>query len=852
MSITVRPFYLPHTFILSDYMFYSNKIKPTDRTAIVTADAEISYATVLEHVRDYARYTPEQQGAKTLILAENCVEWIYSFLSVWQNRGIAIPVDATSTAEDVAYILNDARPDAIWVNDQTESVVRRAMEQSGVQTQLLHMDALARSSVAPHTATMEEGISFEDTDVAVILYTSGTTGFPKGVMLTFRNLLVNIDAITAGKGVPIYCPDSSTLVLLPLHHIFSLAGTLVAPMFSESRMVLCQTMTGPDIMASLQHGRVTIMLGVPRLWQTLFYGIKKKVEASPVGRAMYALCRMAGSRWLSRIVFSAVHRQMGGHLIYCVSGGAALDTEIGEGLRTLGITVLEGYGMTETSPMISFTRPNDIIPGCSGLPLPCCECKIIDGEICVKGDNVMNGYYNRPQETAALFDENGYLHTGDLARLDEKGRVYITGRKKEIIVLSNGKNVQPMEIEFKIEKFERYVKECAVSYHRDKLVAVIVPQADVARGRTDAELEALLKHEVLEPYNNEALNYKKVMSLFILHTPLPRTRLSKIQRFRVLEMLESGVGRTAVAASVPADELQIQEYRILRDFIQREKRLDMVRPTDHLETDLGLDSLDRVSMQEFIEQTFGTEVNADAILSFSTLQSLAEYIAGQKTRTEVVEDVDWHNLLTGTEAVLPSRPTMLLPLCAGAMEMINRLYFRLSVKGRKNIPADGPFILAPNHQSFLDGPIVTSGLSWKALYDCYFYATEEHVRSRLRKYMARRCNIILMQRSNLKTSILNIAQVLRAGKSLVIFPEGRRTNTGELGTFKKTFAILSRELQVPIVPVRITGAFEALPRHRSVPCPRKITVEYLPAFIPDSSMSYDDIAENVKRQIAGE
>lgn len=241
-------------------MFYDNKVKPTDRTAIVTADDEISYARMLEQVRQYARYTPGDKGAKTLILAENCVEWIYSFLSVWQNSGIAIPVDASSTAGDVAYILDDARPDAVWVNAQTEAVVRRAMEQSGVEAAILRMDALGQSSVRPHAATGVEGISFEDTDVAVILYTSGTTGFPKGVMLTFKNLLVNIDAITAGKGVPIYCPDSSTLVLLPLHHIFSLAGTLVAPMFSGSRMVLCPAMAGPEIMASLKRGRVTIML----------------------------------------------------------------------------------------------------------------------------------------------------------------------------------------------------------------------------------------------------------------------------------------------------------------------------------------------------------------------------------------------------------------------------------------------------------------------------------------------------------------------------------------------------------------------------------------------------------------
>ncbi len=831
-------------------MFYENKLKASDRIAIVATESEITYAQMLEQVREFGRYTPAEAGEKTLILAENSVEWIYAFFSVWQNHGIAIPVDASSTASDVAYIMNDAQPAAIWVTKQTEEVARRAIEQSGVKTAILRMDALSESTLQPHVATKETGISFDDKDVAVILYTSGTTGFPKGVMLTFKNFMANIDAVSVG--VPIFNVKSHVLILLPLHHILPLLGTLVAPLFVGGQVVLCPAMAGPEIMAALQRGKVTLMIGVPRLWQTLYNGIMKKVEASAAGRAMYSMCKKMNSRWLSRKVFSAVHKQMGGHLIHCVSGGAALDKEIGEGLRTLGISVLEGYGMTETSPMISFTRPGDVVPGCAGLPLPCCECKIIDGEICVKGDNVMKGYYNRPEETAAVFDADGYLHTGDLARFDEKGRVYITGRKKEIIVLSNGKNVQPVEIEFKLEKYDQYVAECCVSYHKDKLVAVIVPQTAIMQGKTDAELEALLKHEVLEPYNQEALNYKKVMSVHVLRTPLPRTRLSKIQRFLVLEILQKGVSAAASAPAEVINEPQSPEYQIMRDYIKREKRLDVVRPTDHLETDLGLDSLDRVSMQEFIEHTFGADVNADSILSFVTLQALAEHIAQQKTRTEVVEDVDWHKLLTETEAVLPSRPTALLPILSGTLGLLNRLYFRLSVKGRENVPAQGPFILAPNHESFIDAPAVMTGLSTKTLKNCYFYATEDHVKGSMRKSMARQCNVIIMQRANLKTSIQHMAQVLRAGKNLVIFPEGRRTNTGELGEFKKTFAILSKELDIPIIPVRISGAFEAWPRHKSVPRPRKVTVEFLPAVQPSAAMSYDQISDAVKKAIAGE
>lgn len=826
-------------------MRYNNKIREIPRTAIITPDKEISYAEMMQSIRHFSSYTPRQKGAKTVVFAENRVEWIYSFLSIWQNYGIAIPVDATSSVDDVAYVLRDSKPEAIWASRQTVAVAQAAIEQAGTSTTLLLMDEL--DSLTPHEASQEEGISFEDTSTAVILYTSGTTGMPKGVMLSFHNLMVNIDAIS--KGVTIFNRDSSTLILLPLHHVMPLVGTIIAPFFCESQVVLCPTMSGPDIMASLQRGKVTIMVGVPRLWQTLYFGIKKKIDESPVARALYRLCERIGSRTLSRLVFSSVHRKMGGNLIYCVSGGAALDTEIGMGMRTLGITVLEGYGMTETSPMICFTRPGDVIPGCSGLPLPCCQLKIVDGELCVKGDNVMQGYYGRPEETAALFDEEGYLHTGDLARFDEKGRVYITGRKKEIIVLSNGKNVQPMEIEFNLEKYDRYVKECAVSYVDDRLVAVIVPQDEVSRDKTDAEVEALLKHEVLEPYNNSAMNYKKVMSVFILRTPLPRTRLSKIQRFKVLELLTGAASTTETRKEVPIEEPLSEEYRILRDYIRKEKHLDLVRPTDHLETDLALDSLDRVSMQEFVDQTFGVQVDADSILSFTTLENLANHIAHEKTHIDLNEDLDWHRLLTTTPAVLPSSPTWIMRLVSGVFEFVSRLYFRLEVSGRENIPVQGPFILAPNHVSFLDGPLVTSSLPWNVVRDCYFYATEEHIKSKVRRYLARRCNIILMQRASLKTSIQHMAQVLRCGKNLVIFPEGRRTNTGEMGHFKRTFAILSQELNIPIIPVRITGAFEALPRYKSIPRPRKIKVEFLPPVLPGVAGSYDDLAEQVKQSI---
>jgi long-chain acyl-CoA synthetase len=209
--------------------------------------------------------------------------------------------------------------------------------------------------------------------------------------------------------------------------------------------------------------------------------------------------------------------------------------------------------MTETAPIIAFTRPGDYIPGCSGKPLPSVEVKIDNEELCARGKNLMLGYYNRPQETADVIDSDGFLHTGDLAQIDEEGRVTITGRKKEIIVLSNGKNVQPNEIEFQLEKYDTYVKEVAVTEKNDALWAIIVPQ------RADAT-EDFLKENVIQPYNKTVENYKKIMNIFIYHGELPRTKLEKLQRFKLKDILDNkeSVAPKKVEAPVFADNPELQ------------------------------------------------------------------------------------------------------------------------------------------------------------------------------------------------------------------------------------------------------------------------------------------------------
>lgn len=824
-------------------------IRDFNKAAIITHDGEVSYRQLMGNILSYADMMPkaeqfslaEGEKMKTLILSENRSEWIYAFFAVWHNEAIAVPVDATSTVHDVAYIMNDCRPQCIFTSREKEQLARDAMREAGVE-----MTVIVFEDNVPEPRDVAEGqeFRFENTsgkvEPCLIIYTSGTTGSPKGVMLSYENLEANIRGVA--DEVPIFNGNRRTLILLPLHHVLPLMGTAIAPITRGCGVAICPSLSGPDIMDTLKRGEIAIMVGVPRLWQTLYTGIMKKIEASAVTRALFNMCKKAQNRRLSRFVFQAVHKKMGGHLDYCVCGGAALDREIGEGLKTLGLEVLEGYGMTEMAPIIAFTRPGDYIPGCAGLPLPSVECKIVGGELLARGKNLMMGYYNRPEETAEVIDSDGFLHTGDLAEVDEKGRVYLTGRSKEIIVLSNGKNVQPSEIEYKLEKYDSQVKEAAVVQDGDMLRAIIVPQEEWLGTMTDADAEAHLKREVLEPYNLTVANYKKLMNVSIYRGELPRTKLEKLQRYKLKELLEKTPAPAQKVEEAPTSVENVSgTLATLKAYIEKEKKTEVTAEA-HIETDLGFDSLDRVSLQDFIEERFSVSINADDMASYKNIGEIADAIdAKKKASAHITQPAD-------APLKLPTS-AFTHPLISKSFTGFCRLHNSLKVKGKENIPVNGPVIVAPNHQSFLDGPLTMAGMNWGDISNYYFYATEEHVQGSLRRWFAARHNIILMERRNLKNSIQKMAEVLRMGKNLVIFPEGRRTNTGALGDFKKTFAILSQDLNVPILPVCIRGAYDALPRERTMPSTAHIEIEYLPVVQPSEAATPEALAELVRQRI---
>jgi long-chain acyl-CoA synthetase len=629
-------------------------------------------------------------------------------------------------------------------------------------------------------------------------------------------------------------------MLLPLHHIFPLMGTMIIPLYAGGSVAISPSMASEDIIKTLQDNKITILLGVPRLYAAIRKGIKDKINASAVARLLFSIAGKLNSPSFSKTIFKAAHQKMGGHLKYLVSGGAALDPEVARDYQILGFEVLEGYGMTESAPMITFTRPGRVLIGSPGEALPGTIIESIDGEITIKGPQIMQGYYNRPEETDKVLKE-GRLFTGDLGHVDQKGYLFITGRKKEIIVLSNGKNVNPSELETKLED-SPLVRECGVFFKDDMLQAVIVPEKSAIGQTEEQKIEDIIRWKVIDVFNQQVSSYKKIMRFHLTDQDLPRTRLSKLQRFK-LEDFALEEEKSTEPRVLP----DFEEYKMITDYLSREKGRDVL-PHYHLEMDLGLDSLDKVGFETYLNQTFGVKIDPVEMLRFNNVLLLAEHVREVKTKVDE-QKINWR-------AILREKVPLQLPktwATGSIMVRLSRLffhsYFRFNARGMKNIP-EGPCIIAPNHQSFFDGLFVASYLRTRQIKKTYFYAKEKHVKTPWLKFLANRNNIIIMDLNNdLKASIQKMAEVLKRNKNLIIFPEGTRTKNGQLGQFKKTFAILSRELNIPVVPVSIRGAFEALPKGSFFPKPfKKVDIEFLKPVYPGED-SYDSLAVRVKEQI---
>lgn len=818
------------------------------RIAVTYGEQKISYADVIKYVNYYSEFLDITKGDRSALMMENRPESIFSFFSIWAKKGIAISLDAGYTVDQLAYVLGDSTPKYLFVSNKTKKVAEEANSKLNNIIKIINVDELVLP--AEYKIKKEEFENDSNDDVAVIVYTSGTTGNPKGVMITYENIKTNMEGVRA---VDLVNETDVILAMLPYHHIMPLCFTLILPMYMGVPIVLLTEISSSSLLKTLQENRVTVILGVPRVWEMLDKAIMIKINESSLAKFMFKMAEKINSMAIRKMLFSKVHKQFGGHIRLMVSGGAKIDKNILEDFRTMGFCAIQGYGMTETAPIIAFNVPGRERSDSAGEVIPNVEVKIADdGEILVKGKNVMKGYYNNEKATEDAFDKDGWFHTGDLGRMDGKYLIII-GRKKEMIVLPNGKNIDPNDIENEIIKNTDLIKEIAVTEYKEQLLAIIYPDFQQIEAKKIVNIKDAIKWEVIDKYNVTAPNYKKIHDIKIVKKELPKTRIGKIRRFMLKDLIEDKDDvieqKEEKKAIVVPPEMK-EKFDIINKYIDERyhKAIDL---DSHIELDLGFDSLDIVEFMNFLNETFGINLVEQDFVENKTISAIIKLV--NEKAGKFVEKVDKNENL---KKIIESDSDVKLPKDARYAKFLRvilgpffRFYFKYKCIDKENIK-DGAGIIVGNHQSYLDGFMVNNVFTTKEMNDNYYIATALHFKSKTMKYLANHGNIILVDANrNLKNTLQAAAKVLKNNKKLIIFPEGARTRDGQIHEFKKTFAILAKDLNVPIYPFVLKGAYEAFPYNKKFPKRNNVSVQFLERIEPNNK-TVEELVEETKNNIA--
>ena len=816
-------------------------IKNEDKLAFVDfEDNKVSFVELIKRVRYFSNEVLKNiESPHALIIMENRPEWVYSFYSVWDKKEVNVVLDASSNPNEIAYVINDSQPKTIICSDFSEERILEAITIANYQdkARIINIDKenIDFNSIGSEydNVTLQNP---EGDETAVMLYTSGTTGSPKGVMLSSNNIIGEIDGIVEKD---VLQASDQMIALLPFHHILPLMATLLLPLREGASIVFVEKIASKEILDVLEKNNISVMVGVPRVFKLFYDSIKQQIQAKFITRKIYAIAEKINSKRFSRMIFSKVHKKFGGHLNVMVSGGAKLDPEIATFFNVLGFTVCEGYGLTETSPVLAVNSIKYNKVGTVGKALYNTELKIVDEELWVKGPQIMKGYYNKPEKTAEVMTEDGWFKTGDLAEIDKDGYLTIRGRKNSMIVLSNGKNIDPETVENKIMGLSGpLIKEIGILGHEDKLAAIIVPDLLEFRKQGINNIQTYLK-DIIENYNLTASNYKKVLDYKLVEDELPKTRLGKTKRFMLPDLYKKDE-----KVKEKVEEPQTQEYQAIKEFVAKLKGFEP-GPEENLELDLGMDSLDKVELLAYVESTFGIKIDEEKFAEMPNLKLLSEYIS-EKAEFFMNSEVDWKKIIDKA----PNREIKngwLINALRPLIYVILKMYFRLKID-RTNKISDEPQIFVSNHQSFVDALVLGALIPSKIQKKTFFLAINWYFKKGIMKYVADNGNIILVDiDKNVKETVEEIALHIKNGKNVLIFPEGARTKNGKVGKFKKVFAIIAKELNVDVQCLGIKGGYEAYSRFMKFPLPKRIEVTVLEKIKPEGT--YEEIRERAENII---
>ena len=817
-------------------------------------------------------------GDRVGILMSNSPQWVFVLLATLRMGAVVVPLSTLLPAPAVRRLAEHADcrvvfTDAGNVETGVEALGDGPIEIVGHETPsegVVTWDSfIGRGGDAkPPSEVQPDG-------TAILIYTSGTTGDPKGVRISTKGISHDIKGLIELLEL---APDHRILSVLPFSHVLPLVANGLGALAAGCGVIFLSQISPQRIVEAFKQHHISFFVCVPQFFYAVHKQVFGKVADGPwvmqkVFAVLMGLSRRIKKPSLRRRLFAKVHAGVGPDLSLLITGGSRFEPKIAEDFAALGYTMVQAYGLTETSAAATVTPVSDNAIGTVGQPLPGVSIRIDQpsdegiGEVAISGDILMQGYYKNPDATAGAI-RDGWFYSGDLGKLDSDGNLTITGRSKDVIVLSNGKNIYPEELEEHYEK-SAVIKEICVmgmpdsSGSGESLHAVVVPDLEEFRRRNQTAITEMIKYE-LDHRSKDLASYQRVLSLAVRNEPLPRTVTRKLKRF---ELLEGEVQRLSTGrVDAPAeDDATLKEgvgVIVARVIHEAKPDLGALAPDMNLEFDLGFDSLGRVEALATIEAELELELSEDKMSQVFTIGDLVSALedAGQGTRRG---PTSWAEKLASdgydevaSAFIKESRASLKyfgFPTIR-FMGLLAKIPFRTSVRGLEKLPERGPYLLCPNHVSYLDPFLLCSVLPFRVIRDIFILGYTDYFEGPIMSRLAASVNIVPVDPNANLTRAMKVAAVgLRKERILLVFPEGERSIDGRLTTFKKGPAILSVELDAPIVPIGIRGSFEAWPRGgRLKPHPVEMVIgdPIAPAEFKGRQDPYGEINRALKKAVA--
>lgn len=781
-------------------------------------------------------------GDRVILFSHNMPEWGIAYFGILKAGATAIPIDPASSVEDIISFAKAGEASAIVIskklfNENPE--LANALKAAEVEVRLWQFDEvfemLSETEEAQRNALLPAKIP--SNAIASLIFTSGTTGTPKAVMLSHKNFVNMISMLSSVLEMDI---TDGVLSVLPMHHTFEFSAGFLTPFSNGTQITYLNELTAEDLTRTMENGHVTGMVGVPALWEMLHRRIKTRLRERGDWIADLADNIIDFNAWirdntpfnLGPIVFFPIHQGMGGKIRYLISGGSALSEKVQKDLHGLGFTVLEGYGLTESSPVLTVTRPgNQMLKGSVGKPLPGVEVKIEDpdengvGEVLARGQNIMAGYYKNEDATDAVLKDR-WLRTGDLGKIDEDGNLFIVGRSKDVIIDSNGKNIYPDEIEDLYGK-TAFIKELSVVGLPDdgggeKIAALVVPdyEVDIALSRAD------LNKKVEEHFREVSASlpfFKRVKALHISPFELPRTATRKVKRPEVVEMIrtleERSRSRSKKKIETKGDDNTLWIRKIVGSVSSRP--LSDVAIDDRL-SDLGFDSLMFVELQAAVEDAGGRVLSPDTLNEVQTVRELLNAVVrldrtkrlADEPIIETKNDDDGEIYIPG---IVRRAGNAIVDL---AQDTLYSSVLDTHIDGEGNVPQHVNFIVAPNHTSHIDTGLVKRALGKDVAEQTVAVAAADYWfdTKYKRAYMNNFTTLVPIERTgSLRQSLRHVTQILSDGYNALIFPEGGRQESGEIAEFKPIIGYIALNQKIGILPMYLWGTYEAFPKGMIIP-----------------------------------